>query len=195
MWPEPRTLLVLLFAAAIAQGCVSVHAPLEKDENFPRAWGELNSLGAECKAVEGTYLNQGVTARTDGNYEPVSLTSVLNIRSDARTVSLAVQTRKVDKDGDAFVTLSVIPDGDTSNRSEHEGCFCIKGALACTQVSEKYWSVPNFGLGGSQRNVYFSTTNDHNLVARLQNYHADVILALPVFGMKEPWARFGRVNQ
>jgi hypothetical protein len=193
MWP--RTLLALLVAAIISLGCVSVHAPLDTDENFPRSWGELTTLGPECKSLDGTYLNQGVTTAGDGIYEPVSLTSVLNIRSNARTVSLDVHTRRIDQNGDAFITLRIIPDGDVAARKEHDGCFCIKSTLACTQVSETYWSVPNFGLGGSQSNVYFSMTSERSLVARLQNYHADVILAIPVFGMKEPWARFDTVNQ
>lgn len=193
MWP--KTVLALLVAAVISPGCVSVHAPLEKDKNFPRIWGELTTLGPECKSLAGTYLNQGVTSATDGIYEPVSLTSVLNIRSNARTVSLDVNTRKIDQNGDAFITLRIIPDGDVAARKEHEGCFCIKGTLACTQLSETYWGVPNFGFGGSQSNVYFSMTSERSLVAKLQNYHADVILVIPVFGVKEPWARFDRVNQ
>jgi len=79
--------------------------------------------------------------------------------------------------------------------AEFEGCFCIKQTLACTQVSEKYWSLPNLGFGGSQKNVYFSLSQDHSLIAKLQNYHADVILAIPVFGIKEPWARFEQVEK
>jgi hypothetical protein len=55
--------------------------------------------------------------------------------------------------------------------------------------------MPNFGLGGSQRNVYLSVSRDRSLIAKLQNYHADVILAIPVFGMKEPWVRFGNAGQ
>ena len=192
MWPG--TLLALLVAAIVSQGCVSVHAPLAADEHFPHTW-DLAMLGPECKSVEGTYFNPGVITAADGVHEPVSLTSILNIRSNARTVSLDVHTRRIDQNGDAFITLRIIPDGDAAARKEHEGCFCIKGTLACTQVSETYWSLPNFGLGGSQSNVYFSMTSARSLVAKLQNYHADVILAIPVFGMKEPWARFDRVNQ
>ena len=186
---------MLLIAALISQGCVSVHAPLEADQDYPRAWGELSTLSPECKSLEGIYLNEGITASAKGVTQTLLLTSVLNIRSDARTVSLSVRTRKLDKNGDAFITLRVVPDGNIAALHELEGCFCIKQTLACTQVSEKYWSVPNFALGGSQKNVYFSMSNDRSLVAKLQNYHVDVILGIPLFEIKEPWARFSRAEQ
>lgn len=190
-----RRLGVLLVAASISQGCVTVHAPLEPDKDYPSTWGDLSALGPECKALEGTYLNEGVTAAAKGDTQPLLLTSVLNIRSDARNLSLSVRIRRVDQNGDAFATLRIVPDGNIAGLRELEGCFCIKQTLACTQVSEEYWSVPNFGLGGAQKNVYFSIAHDGSLVARLQNYQLDVILAVPFFGIKEPWARFRRAGQ
>lgn len=195
MWLKSRRPLAFLVAAGISQGCVSVHAPLKADENFPPVWGELTSLGPECKALNGAYLNQGATAAADGRHEPVSLTSVLNIRSDARIVSLGVRTRRVDENGDAFVTLRITPDGDNAAPKEREGCFCIKGTLACTQVSEASWGMPYVYFGGSQSNVYFSMTSQRALVAKLQNYRADVIIVMPIFGMQEPWVRFERASQ
>lgn len=194
MWLRARAPLALLVAAVISQGCVSVHAPLKADEKFPSAWGQVTTLGAECTALNGTYLNQGVVTTSDGSHENVSLTSVLNIRSNAHVVSLDVHTRKVDQNGDAFITLHITPDNDISAIKEHEGCFCLKGTLACTQVSEKYWTFPNLGFGGSQSNVYFAINNDHALIAKLQNYHADIILAIPFWGMQEPWVKFDRAN-
>lgn len=190
-----RRLGVLLVAASIAQGCVTVHAPLEADKDYPSAWGDLLALGPECKALEGTYLNEGVTATAKGDTQALLLASVLNIPSDARTLSLSVRMRRVDQNGDAFVTLRIVPDGNIAGLRELEGCFCIKQSLACTQVSEEYWSAPNFGLGGAQKNVYFSIARDRSLVAKLQNYRLDVILAVPFFGMNEPWARFNRTGQ
>jgi hypothetical protein len=186
---------MLLLTASVFQGCVSVHAPLEADENFPSAWGVISTLGPECKSLEGTYLNEGATVTANGITQPLLLTSMLNIHSDARTVSLNVHTRKIDQNGDAFVTLRVVPNENISSMHELEGCFCIKQTLACTQVSETYWSVPNFGLGGSQKNVYISMADDRSLIAKLQNYHADVILVIPLFGIKEPWARFNRADK
>jgi hypothetical protein len=190
-----RQLAPLVLVAIFYQGCVTVHAPLEPDENYPRDWGRLGALGPECKSLEGAYLNEGVIAGANGNTQSVLLTSVLNIRGDARTVSLNTHTRKVDKNGDAFITLRVVLDGNATRLREFEGCFCIKQTLACTQVVESYWSVPNFGLGGSQKNVYLSMSQDRSLIVKLQNYHADVILAVPIFGMKEPWARFKSADQ
>ncbi len=190
-----RRLSLLLLAASVSRGCVSVHSPLEADNDYPRGWGHLSALGPECKSLDDTYLNKGVTVAANGVTQFLLLTSVLNIRSDARTVSLSVRTRRLDQNGDAFITLRVIPDGNIAGLRELESCFCIKHTLACTQVSETSWSVPNFGFGGSQKNVYLSILHDRSLVAKLQNYHADVILAIPVFGIKEPWARFNRAEQ
>lgn len=190
-----RRLGLFLIIASIFQGCVSVHAPLETDTYYPHAWGKLSTLGAECKSLEGTYLNEGVTVTGNGITQSLLLTSALNISSDARTVSLSVYTRKLDQNGDAFTTLRIIPDGNFTNFHELEGCFCIKQTLACTQISETYWSIPNFGLGGAQKNIYISMSEDHSLIAKLQNYRADVILAIPIFGIEEPWARFNRTEQ
>lgn len=183
--------------AVISQGCVTVHAPLVADLEYPAsAWGEVLALGPECKAVDGTYSNEGVTIGTaGGNGQPLLLTSALNISSNAQTVSLSVRTRRFDRNGDAFITLRVVPDDNLASLHELDGCFCIKQTLACTQVSETYWSLPNFGLGGTQQNIYFGLSHDHSLIAKLQNYHADVILGLPIFGMKEPWVRFLRLNR
>jgi len=182
--------IMVLILAAVFLGCVPVHAPLEADKEFPRSWGEITQLGSECMALEGTYLNEGVVVVADGATQHLLLTSVLAMQSTARTVSLSVRTRKIDQNGDAFTTLRVVPDGDSAAMVELEGCFCIKQTLACTQVSEKYWSLPNLGFG-----VYFSLSQDHSLIAKLQNYHADLIFAIPVFGIKEPWARFERVEK
>lgn len=140
-------------------------------------------------------MNEGVVTGANGSTQSVRLTSVINIRGDARTISLNVQTRKIDRNGDAFITLRVVPDGNAAALHELPGCFCIKQTLACTQISESSWVMPNVGLGGSQKNAYFSISRDRSLIAKLQNYHADVILAIPVFGMTEPWARFNRAEQ
>jgi hypothetical protein len=186
-----------LLVATISQGCVAIHAPLVADLKYPTsAWGEPIVLGPECRAVDGTYSNEGVVIGADGgNAQPLLLTSALNISSNVQAVSLSVRTRRLDRNGDAFITLSVVPNGNLGGLHELEGCFCIKQTLACTQVSETYWSVPNFGLGGTQKNIYFGLSHDHSLIAKLQNYHADVILGLPIFVMKEPWARFPRLDR
>ncbi len=186
-------LSALLLPAIFAfNGCVTVHAPLTPNKEYPPDWGELSTLGPQCKSLEGTYVNEGVVG---GSTQPILLTSVLNFRSEAKTVSLTVRTRKVDQNGDSFIALVVIPEDDIANSYERDGCFCIKQTVACTQVYENYWSIPNFGLGGSQRNVYFSATRDGALIGRLQNYRADVILGIPAFRMKEPWVRFNAVDR
>jgi len=189
-----RRLAAVLLAVFVLQGCVTVHAPLLPDEKYPRDWGELIAAGPECKGLEGTYQNLGWANDAGGDTRPVSLLAVLGFPGDAKTVSLSKNTRRVDQNGDAFLTLQVAALGDAAVFHEREGCFCIRQTLACTQIGEKYWSVPNFGLGGSQSNAYFSISRDRGLVAKLQNYHADVVLGVPIFRMKEPWVRFGRAE-
>jgi len=101
----------------------------------------------------------------------------------------------MDQNGDAFVTLQAIPDNVPADLHELQSCLCIKQALACTRVRESYWSIPYFCLGGSQKNVYFSMSRDRFLIAKLQNCHADVSLAVPIFCMKEPWVHFENADQ
>ncbi len=48
---------------------------------------------------------------------------------------------------------------------------------------------------GAQQNIYFRLSNDRSLAAKLQNYHVDLMLGIPVFGLKEPWARFPRFER
>jgi hypothetical protein len=181
---------LLFLAVLVLQSCVTVYAPLLPDEEYPRDWGELSALGPECKGVDGTYSNAGRKTGTSGSSKPVSLMEVLDFVGDAKTVSLNTYTRRIDRNGDAFITLRISAHGNATVLHEREGCFCIKQTLACTQLSEKYWSFPNFGLGGSQSNAYFAISRDRTLIAKLQNYHADVILGVPIFGTKEQWARF-----
>jgi hypothetical protein len=38
-------------------------------------------------------------------------------------------------------------------------------------------------------------SKDRSLIATLQNYHADVLLGVPIFGMNEPWARLKNADQ
>jgi hypothetical protein len=187
-------LTILLLSISVTPGCISVHAPLVPDKNFPNSWGTISALGPECKSLDGIYLNEGVTLTDGGEYQHLMLTSALNIHSNARTIELTVHTREVDQNGDSFITLQVVPSDNIADVHELKGCFCIKQTLVCTQVTENYWSIPNFWLGGSQKNIYFSMLHDRSLAAKLQNYHADIVLGLPIFGMKEPWARFYRVD-
>jgi hypothetical protein len=188
-----RQLGVVLIIAC--QGCVTLRAPLEADGDYLQRWGAILPLGPECKSIVGTYSNEGVGMGADGACAPLLLTSVFKLRTEACTASFAVRTRKLDQNGDAFVSLLIILDGDPRRMHEFESCFCVRETLVCAPLEESYWSFPNFGFGGKQENVYLAIANDSSLIARLQNYHADVILGLPIFRMKEPWARFGRAMQ
>jgi len=186
--------IVLLSAALLLQACITVHAPLLPDQDYPPDWGEISRLGPQCKDVEGTYSNLGTMTVTGGISQPVSLLEVLNLDEVANTVSLNTETRRLDGNGDAFITLRISAHGDATVVRERE-CFCIKQTLSCADVSEKYWSSPGVAVVGFQRNAYFAMSPDRTLVVKLQNYHAGVVLGAPIFGMKEPWARFKNAAQ
>lgn len=188
-----RLQALMILVAFVLQGCALVQAPLLPDEGYPNEWGELLPLGPECKGVEGTYLNAGWVTDARKTPRPVSLMTVLALPGDAKAVSLSTRTLKVDKNGDAFITLQIAAHGETTVLHEREGCFCVKQTLVCTQVGEQYWSGP-IGLGGSQRNVYFTLSRDRALTGKLQDCHADVVLIVPFFGIDESWVRFMNVG-
>jgi hypothetical protein len=190
-----RRFLFLLLAASLLPGCVAIRAPLVTDAQFPRAWGEPKALGPECRNIEGRYDDAGSMTGTEGNLRPVSLLAVLGYPGAAGTVSLATHTRKVDRNGDAFITLRITPDDDAAAVHERQGCFCIRQVLVCTQIDEQYRAIAGLGVEGSQRNAYFSLAADHSLIARLQDYRAGAVLGVPTFRMKEPWARFATAEE
>lgn len=64
------------------------------------------------------------------------------------------------------------------------------GTLNARWLFTHKYRGPGIATGGSQRNVYFSIAVDGALIAKLQDYHIDVVGAAPVFGKTEPWARF-----
>jgi hypothetical protein len=172
------------------QGCVSLHAPLQREHGYPDSRPEPASLGPECQAITRTYANTGVVTAPGGVTQPVLLSGILNVRGEATYVALAVRTRKVDEHRDTFATLEFVRDANQAERRSLDNCFCVRQTLACTQITESYWSIPNLGARGRQTNVYLSIARDRSLIARLQDYRADVVLAMPVFAMNEPWTRF-----
>lgn len=175
----------------VTGGCVSLHTPLTADEGYPVRWGSIVPLGQECKSMSGAYDNAGTLAITGKITKPILLTSLLGLSEPATRLSMSVVTRKLDKKGDAFSTLEILAGDDTTVRYELNECFCVKQTLMC-KVAESSRAVPYVSIGGSQRNVYFSLAQDGALIAKLQDYHVDIVFVVPVFGKSEPWARFVR---
>ncbi len=189
-----RSVLTFPWALTLI-GCVSLHAPLLKDAAYPADWPDLAGAGEECQALDGTYANAGVLALAAAKPQAVFLTQLLALSANAGEISLSVKTQRLDQRGDAFSTLVVALDGDRREPRELTHCFCVRQTLACTQLDEKYWSIPNFGLGGSQSNVYLSSSTDGSLIVKLQHYHADVVLGLPLYRGTDTWARFSAVRR
>jgi hypothetical protein len=182
--------LRLLILALVAQGCVPLKAPLQRDAYYPPEWPDISTLGPACHGIAGLYSNEGVLVGRDLSPRSVSLMRLLDLPGEASKAALSVEVRRLEQRGDAFLTLHVDPEGDAAARHDLVNCFCIRQTLACTRIGESYWNLPGVGAGGSQTNVYLSAAVDGSLIARVQGYHADVILAVPMFGKKEPWARF-----
>lgn len=170
-------------------GCVSLRVPLPEAEGYPASWAPIAPLDPECTKMTGDYENAGTLAVTAANTVPVLLTDILGLPEPAARLSLKVANRRTDRNGDSLSRLTVISGDDTAPRGDLEECFCIKQSLMC-KVSESYRGVPYIHAGGSQRNVYFAIAEDGALVARLQDYHIDVVGPVPLFGKTEPWARF-----
>jgi hypothetical protein len=170
--------------------CVSVHAPLTADATYPSDWIAPQPLGDECHGIAGTYRNPGVLLDSGGHATPVLLTELLAVAGAPATVALAARTTRRDQHGDTFATLEVRL-GDTA-AAPHTltSCYCLTQTLACTQIAMKTWALPVLGFGGSQRNLYLARTTDGALIGRLQEYRADVVVAVPVFSKDEPWVRF-----
>ena len=144
--------------------------------------------------MNGDYDNAGTLAITAVSTESVLLTNVLGLSEPTTRLSLTVVTRKIDRNGDSLSKLKIVANGNGVPGRELEECFCVKQTLMC-KVTESYRAIPYISIGGSQRNVYFSLGQDRALIAKLQDYHVDVISVVPVFGKTEPWARFLRSGQ
>lgn len=182
----------MLPLAALAQGCVTVDVPLAPDSAYPRDWGAIASLGPQCKAIEGRYRNEGTLYTPSGEVRPLKLLTLLEVPGSASAVRLSVTTRRVDANGDAAVTLSIVPDDDAAAAQRREDCICRSQTLACVRVGEQYWKVPNFGAGGPQANVYLSLTQEGALVAKRVSYQVSAPLGTPVFDVTRAWVRFER---
>jgi len=193
MWRLLVTTLRLASLMVVA-GCVSLHTPLSKDEGYPTSWGTIVPLGPECKFINGKYENHGTLAVTAQSAKPIHLTSVVGLSEPVSRLSLTVNTHKVDKNGDTISTLNVIDVDNVAAGRELKACYCLKQTLMC-KVSEVSRAVPYVSIGGSQRNVYFALAQDGSLIAKLQDYHIDVVFVVPLFGMSEPWARFLRIDE
>lgn len=89
--------------------------------------------------------------------------------------------------------LYILAWSDFVRRDAHGNLLVDSRTLAARPVKGgTLWSAP---LGPhSAVNVYLSISSDQALIVKLQKYHADVIVAVPIFGISEPWARFERAD-
>jgi len=184
----------LTITPVLLAGCVALQAPLVADDAYPALWARPVPLLDHCRSLAGTYLSSGISAVAHDRQVALSLLDALNVDTTAQRVSLEVVTQRLDDKGDAFSTLVVVSGEAQPTRHELKNCFCVRQTLVCTQIRESHWVIPNFGVGGKQSNVYITSASDGTLVMRLQNYRIDVVLGVPFFQNREPWARFERAQ-
>jgi len=186
-------LSLLLASLILLPGCVTVPAHQTRDEIQSTEWPGIASLGPECKRIIGTFQNEGVQASAKAEKQATHLSEALGLPANISTLSFDILTRRTDQNGDSIATLFITPDGNPFLRRELTNCFCIKQALACTQIEEASWSLPRLGEGRSQKNIYFSATEDEALLAKTRGYHADTTMGVPIVGKSKPWAKFKKL--
>jgi hypothetical protein len=191
--PRPVSAALRLMPIVLIAGCATLHAPLLPDESYPDDWPPIIGLRPECKAIAGEYKNEGLLAGSAGASRTVLLTSVFYLGKPADTVSLAITTRKLDKVGDSLVTLEVFPHGRYADRRLLD-CGCIQQTLVC-QTAWWGWHLAPLYVHQSTRAVYISGAGDGGLIAKLQDQDLDAYFAVPVNRLREPWARFTRVEE
>lgn len=182
-------------SASIIIGCSMAKPPLKRDENYPSSWEEILTLGTECKLIAGTYSNQGIVV-FDGNAQSIMLTDILPVRIAERpkTIKLNVVTRRIDFHQDTFATLQVGTNNSNIDMNEFKDCYCVKQALFY-KAEEKYGTVPNLSLWGSQKNVWLTQDTNGALIAKIWNYNAGLVLVAPFYKQSSFWARFERIGE
>lgn len=189
-WPSARVRALSLALFAALHGCATVEVPLTPDAAYPRAWGAIARLGPQCKAVEGSYRNEGNLYNQSGELRPMQFTTLFEVPASAQVVSLNITARKVDRSGDAFVTLRIVPDGDVAQAQRREDCYCSSETLVCSRVGDRYLSLPKLEQGAAQANLYVALTEDGALVVKRLAYQVKMLLGSPVFDVTRSWARF-----
>ncbi len=168
------------------QGCIS---PLVPDKHYPVSWGNISTLGAECKAIEGTYQNAGFIKTEDAQIGETTLTSLLLLPLKAQSVSLYTHTRRLDSRGDAFVTLRIVPDEQSASYIEFDDCFCVKENLVCPGHGSSHGASP-VGIVAGGSNFFFSVAEDRSLIVKRDDVAAGLILIVPFRISEKSWGRF-----
>jgi hypothetical protein len=188
---------VLLFLAIAVAGCIMSKPPLQRDEKYPDSWQDVDSLGPECKGLEGTYSSEGVVFDPNSGSQVIWLTDILpaGLEDKPKNVYLRVVTQKVDSNLDTFAKLEVHTYDEKKVLKKRLECqaYCIKHTLLFISKMGGV-AVPYLGIYGSQQNVWFTQDKEGALLAKIWDYGVGFIAVVPLY--KHPsyvWARFQRL--
>lgn len=188
--------VALLFVLLVVLSCAMTKPPLQRDEIYPASWQDIDSLGPECKGLEGVYSNQGVFFDPKGNEQILWLTDILpaKIEGKPKTIYLKVVTQKINSNRDTFAKLEIHAYDENKALKKFGECraFCIKHALFFVSKMNNA-ATPYLGLYGSQQNVWLTHDKERALVAKIWDYGAGFFAIVPLY--KRPsytWARFAR---
>lgn len=187
-----RARVLAALVTATVMGCVSIEVPLSPDGDYLQDWGPIASLGAECKVIEGRYLNEGTLAGAGKLPRPGTITSMLETLGSGRTVSLSIRPQGVDRERGALVAVRIVLDDNASAVRERAGCSCVSETLVCAPIDSAPGKLPTPGVGVARNNVLMSVAKDGSLIAKIQGFQVSTILGNPVFDITRTWARFER---
>lgn len=172
--------------------------PLQRDEKYPDSWQDVDSLGPECKGLEGAYSSEGVVLDPENGLQTIWLTDILpaGLGDKPKNVHLKVVTQKVDSNLDTFAKLEIYTYDEKKVLEKRLECqaYCIKHALIFVSRMGGA-AVPYLGIYGSQQNVWFTRDKEGALLAKIWNYGLGFLTIVPLY--KHPsyiWARFQRLG-
>jgi hypothetical protein len=208
---------VLLSSLLLLFGCQSA-SEIRRDElrgikfwgntlhtdTYPEDWPDLVGLGAQCRAIRGSFLSEA-TATSDDALKRMSLFDVLGLSeptSDALAISIDISVQWTDESGDSAVSLLVKPAIETPDptpseievtafrRGEFSNCFCLDQALFCPATETGGGALGTVAAIFYQKDLHFALAQDDSLVVRVQETRAGVALIIPYSSRSVTWIRY-----
>lgn len=171
-------------------------------DTYPKDWPEIVRLGAQCRAIRGSFLSEA-TAASDGAFRRASLFDVFGLRkptSDALAISIDISAQWTDESGDSAVSLLVRPAIETPDsmpsenvvtafrRGEFSYCFCLDQALFCRSTGGG--ALGTVAASFYEKDLHFALAQDNSLVVRVQETRVGVALIIPHSGRSVTWIRY-----
>jgi hypothetical protein len=187
--------VALFLVSLFVVGCAAWKPPLQRDEKYPASWQDIASLGPECKALNGTYSNEGLLIDSDGSAQLILLTDILpvGVAGESEFISLKIVTQKIDSNQDTFATLQISVNDDSKAPQEWEKCYCVKHTLFYVAKTESSGIYYIYAIG-AQHNVWLTQDMDGALIARIMKYSTGLVTVVPVYWQSHVWARFERIG-